>query len=173
MGIVLAILTAPMLLAAIWGEIGRAAFWRMVGTLEVTAVAVAHASLLLRATLRPARRWMLTATLLGMVLLSALILGLVWDAVRDDSIWRPLGILSILTCAGTILVWVFHRIDRGPLVAVNVGAGRAGPPPPPPTSSSPPPSVRHCVACGADRIEVTARGVDCYSCGAHFRVTSG
>lgn len=166
LGAVLAVATAPLLLTAIWGEVEGKTFWRMTGTLEVAAVAVAHVSLLLTARLRVDRRWMVVATIFAALALAAIVVGLLWEAFEDmKDLWRPLGVLSILTCAGTLLVWVFHRMNAGAVaaaVALDAVTGAPG---------GDVPRIRHCVACGADRIEVSPTGVRCFTCGAHFHVT--
>lgn len=167
LGAVLAVATAPVLLAAIWGEIDRNGFWKATGTLEVAAITVAHVSLLLTARPRADRRWVVVVTVFAALALAAMIVGLVWGAFDDASgLWRPLGVLSILTCAGTILAWVFHRMDRNAVgVAAVASAGEAAA-----TAAGATRRVAHCVACGADRIELAAGAVRCYACGAHFRV---
>lgn len=156
-GVALAIATAPVLLVATWGDVDDRGFWRALGTLEVLAVTVAHASLLLVATLRAERRWVRVATLLAAAGLAVLLLGLIWEAVDAfDAAWRTIGILAVLATAGTILVWVFHRWDRGAAPAASRRDARPG--------------LRHCVACGSDRVDVRPDGVRCRRCRASFRV---
>lgn len=158
LGVYLAILTTPLALVGIWGEVGSGTFWKLYGTVQVLAVATAHGALVRLARLRADRRWLLAATASLAFLLVAMLLAVIWRVVDPgETIGRALGIVSILITAGTILVWVFHRMDRaefasaGPLAGAGLG-------------------VRFCVSCGGGRVDASAGRVRCPGCGATFRV---
>ncbi len=156
-GVVLSLVTAPALLAATWGEITSHDFWRGFFTLELLVVAIAYASLLRRATLRPGRRWLVPATAVAVAgFVVAMLLGPVWEVIPDRDAARPLGVLVVLTAAGTLLVWGFHLSDRSYVLAPGLPSGAA--------------EFRHCVVCGSSAITTSLSAVHCRDCHAAFRV---
>lgn len=156
-GVVLSLVTAPALLAATWGEITSHDFWRGFFTLELLVVAIAYATSLRLATLRPGRRWLVPAASVAVAgIVVALLLGPVWGVVPDIDVAQPLGVFVVLTAAGTLLVWGFHLSDRAQAHALGVPSGAAEP--------------RHCVVCGSASIANSLEGVHCHDCHAAFRV---
>jgi hypothetical protein len=157
-GVYLAILATPIALVGIWGEMSSDGYWKTFGTVQVLAVAVAHGALLRLARLRSERRWMLAATASLAILLVGMLLVLIWgDIHAGETFGRAIGIISILITAGTILVWVFHRMDRDELAPVGAPASLGI-------------GLRFCVSCGGGRVEASADQVRCLGCGATFRV---
>ena len=115
-------------------------------------------ALLRLARLRPERRWILAATAALAIVLVVMMLGLIWGSIHaGETFGRALGIVSILLTAGTILAWVFHRMDReayaaaGPFVSAGLGA-------------------RFCVSCGGGHVVASVDRIRCLGCGATFRV---
>ena len=155
-GIALSIVTAALLLTAIWGEVEGITFWKTVGTLSILSVSASHASLVSLASLAPARRWLKGATLFLNAALAAGLILFIWTEPTSEWVWRIVGVASILLCSGTILVPVFQRMDRGSTSGAEASVRSSRP--------------RFCVACGSSGVESDGEGVHtCSACGARFR----
>lgn len=102
-----------MAVLGIWSEIDEATWWRLAGSLAILGTWGAHASLLALARLSRRFHLVAIATVVFGALLAAVLVLLLWEEDALEEPWRVTGVLSVLVAAGTILVPVFRRLDRG------------------------------------------------------------
>jgi hypothetical protein len=156
-GMTLGLLGFGLLIVMMWVEARDETAWKSLGTLLLLAGATAHATLLSLARLRPSHAWLFPAAYVSCAAVSLLVLIGMWGEVEDTTLWRWVGVFSILLCAFTILVPVFQRIGRE-----APGADGEG------TSTG---AVRFCPGCGA-RVEPLSLPGDlvCGTCGETWRL---
>lgn len=110
-GVVAAAVSFLLVLGAIWEVFDMDELWKPVIISMVLAIAVAHASLLLRITprnhlVKTIRVW----TLLCIVTLAALIcVGIILEFFDYDFFIRLVGVVAILDVLGTVLVPILHH----------------------------------------------------------------
>ena len=111
-GIGLAILGGAVLIAGMWLEISNVTYWRYAAAVSILAVSSAHTALLSIARLQPSHGWIQLAAS-GLIFVFAVILiGLIFSESGSDTVVRILAVVGILDAAFTLLVPVFHFLDR-------------------------------------------------------------
>ena len=122
-GLVLTAISACLLLAGMWAEIGSEEFWKVTSSLAFFAVACAHLSMLFMANLAGGYRWAyLVAYQLILGLATLLAAGIVFDFYENEGYWRLTGVVSILVAAITLMIPVFHRFSRDEVAALQAEA---------------------------------------------------
>lgn len=122
-GLVLAGISACLLLIGLWPEINSEAYWKITATLSFLAVACAHLSLLFMANLAGGYRWAyLVAYQLILGLATLLSAGIGFELFDKEAFWRFTGVISILVAAITLLIPVFHRFSREEVAAQQTAA---------------------------------------------------
>jgi hypothetical protein len=123
-GLILAILSACLLLSGLWVEIDSEAYWKTAASLSFFAVACAHLAMLFMANLAGGYRWAyMVAHQLILGLAALLTAGFVFEEqlLNSEAFWRFTGVLAILGAAITLLIPVFHRLSRDTIAAERAG----------------------------------------------------
>lgn len=122
-GVGLAIISAMMIIAGIWGEFASQEYWKCTATLQIFAVACAHMSLLRLARLSERFQWA-TWGAYGAVFGGAIVLSsLFWGDFELEWTGRFFGVLAILASAFSIMILIFHRLSREEFTVSNVEPG--------------------------------------------------
>jgi hypothetical protein len=147
-------LTLGSLLAingGLWGHVDAEWFWKLMLSLVVVTLTVAHASLVSPAGLAVAFRWVAWAAIGSGVLLAALILLAIWGDVEGSTIGRAIGVFAILAAAASVAVPVMRRLSRIP------------------APTDPAAMVNYCPRCGEGLAE-SPGDIECPHCGAHAHI---
>jgi hypothetical protein len=148
-GLISSIAFAVLGIAGIWIGPSSETMAKLTLTFLIFGTAGAHGSLVSLARLAPQHQWARpTAHAIGTLLVAA-VLAVLWEVTDGDTMWRVIGVLSILDGASTVVIVAFHVMDR---VA-------------PPTGTVA--EVCFCPRCGK-RLWVPAGEVRCHHCTERF-----
>ncbi len=111
-GVALALVSAVLVIAGIWGVFSSQEYWKCTATVVIFAVACAHMSLLLLARLSERYRWSIWAAY-GAIFGGAIVLSsMFWGDFDLEWVGRLFGVLAILASAFSITIPIFHRLSR-------------------------------------------------------------
>jgi hypothetical protein len=111
-GLTLTLLSAVMLLAAVWFELESEAYLKATGCISILAIATVHVCLLSIARLARRFYWVYMVTcqvIYGLALL--LMTMLIWE-IDNDRMYRFVVAVSIVNAALTLVIPLLHRISR-------------------------------------------------------------
>ncbi|MBI5467218.1 MAG: hypothetical protein HY975_03325 [Candidatus Kerfeldbacteria bacterium] len=113
-GIVLAALSLLFIEILIWGEVSSNAFFDLTSSVNIIAIAMAHASLLLLAFgPRPPLNIVITATCVIIGVLAAMLLYVVFsDDFPGEGFFRILGSVAILDALGTVVTPLLKKVIK-------------------------------------------------------------
>jgi hypothetical protein len=151
-GVATSIAALALFIPGIWIEVDADEFWQLTASFALLALGAAHGALLAHTRLAPRFGWARPAATTLAGLLACLLLALLWDvADGGDGLEQAIAIASILVCAATLAVVVFHFMSR-------VESGERGGA-----------DVCFCPRCGK-RMWQPAGEVRCAHCDARFRI---
>jgi hypothetical protein len=150
LGVACSLLGGVLVIASIWTESGSDTAARAVGTVCVLAVAGAVGSVVELARLAPAQRWLRLAIHGVGTVLTAGVLAVLWEIVKDSSeTLQVLGALTIIYASGSLAIMILHFLNG----AATPEGGVA--------------EVCFCPRCGK-RLWVPAGEVRCKHCASAF-----
>jgi hypothetical protein len=160
-GVVLATLTAILVISGIWAEAKSNEFWKFTISVGLVAVATAHACLLALAKLVRRFVWARVVAFVAVYFLAGLFIYIIYFTPKGDTGVRIVGATAIIVAALTILTPIFHRLSRGDLdetVAAVAGTERRLY------------ATINCPQCGSAQPGSLAE-MKCDKCGCRFVVT--
>jgi hypothetical protein len=122
-GVLLASLTAIVMIIGIWARISDKEFWKFAASVGLLAVATAHACLLSLAKLASRFVWIRICAFGAVYVLAGLFIYLMYFVPKGDTFVRIIGATSIVVAALTVLTPMFHRLSRGDLETLAPVAG--------------------------------------------------
>jgi hypothetical protein len=111
-GILLAVVAAVMLIAGMWTEAQSEEYWMITASVSIFATAASYGAIVGLGRLLPGHRWSQWLAAAAALLFAAIIVGILWNEVSADGVFRALAVVGILTAAFGLLVPVFHFLDR-------------------------------------------------------------
>jgi hypothetical protein len=160
-GVILATLTAILVIFGIWTEPRNEEFWKFTVSVGLLAVATAHACLLALANLARQFVWARIAAFVAVYFLAVCFIYIIYFTPKGDTGVRIVGATAIIVAALTILTPIFHRLSRGDLdetaAAVSETERRLH-------------ATISCPRCGSAQPGSLAE-VKCDKCGCRFVVT--
>lgn len=160
-GVILATLTAMLVIFGIWTEPRNNEFWKFTVSVGLVAVATAHACLLALAKLERRFGWVRIVAFVAVYFLAVCFIYIIYFTPKGDTGVRIVGATAIIVAALTILTPIFHRLSRGDLdqavAAVAVTERRLH-------------ATMSCPQCGSAQPGSTAE-IKCNNCGCRFVVT--
>ena len=111
-GLMLTLLSAVMILAAVWIDIDSIEYLKATGCVSILAIATVHVCLLSIARLARRFYWVYMfacQVIYGLAIL--LCVMLIWE-LDDNETWRFVAAVSILDAALTLVIPLLHRISR-------------------------------------------------------------
>jgi hypothetical protein len=160
-GVILATLTAILVVFGIWTEAGSEEFWKFTVSVGLVAVATAHACLLALANLARRFVWARVVAFVAVYFLAVCFVYIIYFTPKGDTGVRIVGATAIIVAALTILTPIFHRLSRGNLdetVAAVAGTERRMR------------ATIGCPQCGSAQPASLAE-IKCDKCGCRFVVT--
>ena len=160
-GVILATLTAILVIFGIWTEPRNEEFWKFTVSVGLVAVATAHACLLALAKLARRFVWARIVAFVAIYFLAVCFIYIIYFTPKGDTGVRIVGATAIIVAALTILTPIFHRLSRGDLdetVAAVAGTERRLH------------ATISCPQCGSAQPGSTAE-TKCDKCGCRFVVT--
>jgi hypothetical protein len=118
-GIVLALLTAALLIYGIWFDPRVSSFWKTTMVILTLNLACAHLSLLSMARMAKRFSW---APRLSYAFVFALALMVIWVIIKDPHaqwVWKMLGVTGIGVASMTVLTPIFHWLSRHDVAATE------------------------------------------------------
>lgn len=160
-GIILASVTAILVIIGIWAEIKNEEFWKFTISVGLLAVATAHACLLALARLAQRFVWSRVVAFVAVYVLACLFIYLIYFTPKGDSFIRIIGATSIIVAALTILTPLFQRLSRGDLDIVDGPVA---------TEDQRLSATITCPRCGVAQVN-SSDEIQCGDCGCRFLVT--
>lgn len=160
-GVILATLTAILVIFGIWTEPKSDEFWKFAVSVGLVAVATAHACLLALAKLARRFVWARVVAFVAVYFLAVCFIYIIYFTPKGDTGVRIIGATAIIVAALTILTPIFHRLSRGDLdeiVAAVAGTERRLH------------ATLSCPRCGSAQPGSLAE-IKCDNCGCRFVVT--
>ena len=160
-GVMLALLTAVLVIFGIWTEDRSNEFWKFTVSVSLVAVATAHACLLALAKLARRFVWARIAAFVAVYFLAGSFIYIIYFEPKGDNGVRIIGATAIVVAALTILIPIFHRLSRGDLdeaAPANAGTERRLH------------TTLSCPRCGSAQPGSLAE-IKCDNCGCRFVVT--
>jgi hypothetical protein len=112
-GIALAIVSAALLIAGMWIEVGSDGYWKTAVSLTVLAVAAAHLSLLSLARLATQFAWAWVGAYLSIIGLALMLNGMIIvEELGDETMLRIVGVTAIIAASFSVLIPIFHRLSK-------------------------------------------------------------
>lgn len=111
-GIVLAAVTALLIIAGLWVEIGGKDYWRVIAVLATAAAALAHTFLLLMPDLDADHRWIQRVSIGSIAILASQIILAVVAEIDDEGYYRLLVIVSIIVVLETLMVPILMKLRK-------------------------------------------------------------
>ena len=157
-----ALLGFGMLILGMWAEVHSEGYWKIATSLVIFATAAGHAGLIALARVPAGYGWAPICAHATSGFAALLLIGIIWEAVEGEGVFRLLAADAVLFGAFTILVPVFHRVGRSqdaevPLPAASTGAEAR--------------QFFFCPICGADFGAPRTGRASCDDCGSTSRVT--
>jgi hypothetical protein len=124
-GIASAVISAALSLPIIWiNQAASIGFVKTAFTGTIVAAACAHISLVSLARLDSRFTWSLWLVYVSDAALAGIFLYIIWfePSGGSDTIWRIVGVLSIVSAAITIMTPVFHKLSRKAVAAEDIDA---------------------------------------------------
>ncbi len=112
-GIYCAAFAALLVICGVWGEIKQDEFWKVVGTVIVFAIALAHAFLLVLPELDERHRWTQKASSISIGVLSLQIVAAIWGEIDDGSYYKLLAVVSIFVVLLTLVIPILMKMRKG------------------------------------------------------------
>jgi hypothetical protein len=156
-GATLAVVAALVFIVGIWTKTSSEEFWKFSASLGIVAVATAHVCLLSLARLAGAFALARLLAFVAVYLLVIQFIYIIYWQPKGDTFVRIVGANSIIVAAFSILIPIFHRLNRKEM-AEQSGAGRVLFP------------TISCPQCGASQPNSSTEIV-CAGCGCHFLMT--
>jgi hypothetical protein len=160
-GVILALLTAVLVIYAIWTKDHGPEFAKFTASAGLLSVATAHYCLLSLAKLARRFGWARTAAFVAVYLLAGFFIYIIYFEPKGDRFVRIVGATSIVVAALTILTPLFHRLSRSdfdePVPAIAGTKRRLH-------------ATVGCPQCGSAQPGSLAE-IKCDKCGCRFVVT--
>jgi len=125
-GIALSILSAEIILWAIWGEdvLNGEVTWKILSISLIFAFSFAQISLLSLARLAARFRWAIVAAYVAILTLAATVAGIILFSTGEENLFvmRFLGVLGVVDAAVTVMIPIFHRLSRTEFVDVETAS---------------------------------------------------
>lgn len=122
-GIALSILSATIILWAIWGEdvLSGETVWKILAICLMFAFSFAQLSLLSLARLAARFRWATIAAYASILILATTVAGIILFSKGEENffVMRFLGVLGVVDAALTVMIPIFHRLSRTEFVDVE------------------------------------------------------
>src|SRR5262245_13976448 len=109
-GILIASVSALLVIAGTWGEIPEEDYWRATATLVVLSVCFAHGCLLCLPSLAARYRWTQIASTILITLLAVQIIVAIWGKIDNEGFYRFLAALSVLVVLITLVIPICSRL---------------------------------------------------------------
>lgn len=132
-GVALAAIAAGMLVVAIWTEDRGDLYLRVTASVSIFAAAAAWASVVSLARLTPGHRWSQWLAGASAFAFAAIVSAMLFVEQLDETVFRALAVVGILTTAFGLLVPVFHFLDRRAVAAAAAEPAEAAEPTAPDT----------------------------------------
>ena len=156
-GATLAVLAALLFIVGIWTRTSDEEFWKFSASVGIVAVATAHVCLLSLARLAGVFAWIRTIAFVTVYVLAGQLIYLIYWQPSGDTFVRIVGATSIIVAAFSIVIPIFHRLNRKETADQTGGAGRLFP-------------TISCPQCGASHPNSLTE-IACGACGCRFLVT--
>ena len=111
-GLVLTLLSAVMILAAMWLDFDSEVYWKSTGCVSILAVATVHVCLLSIARLARRFSWVYMVASQVIYGLALLLCIIIIGEIDNDKMWRFVAAASIVDAALTLVIPLLHRISR-------------------------------------------------------------
>ena len=111
-GTSLAIVSGSLVILGVWSGFPSKEYWKLVITLVVFAVAVAHAFMLALPDLGEEHSWFQGLSFASITLLVCQIVVALWSETRDDLYYRLLAVVSIVVALETLAVPILMKLRR-------------------------------------------------------------
>ena len=112
-GIFLSIFSAILLIVGMWVEIDSEAYWKTAITLVVTALAFAHALLLVLPKLDDKRKWVQGVSSVSIGVLALQIVVAVWGEIDDKGYYQFLAVVAIIVALETLAIPILMKLRKG------------------------------------------------------------
>ena len=111
-GIVLAAVSALMIILGIWTEMNSADYWKITAVFSFFAVALAHSLALLTVRLRREHGWIQLAAMLDIFALAAFLSIMVLGELGDEGLFKFVAVLAILATLATLVIPILGRLAK-------------------------------------------------------------
>lgn len=156
-GATLAVVAALLFIGGIWTRTSNEEFWKFSASVGIVAVATAHVCLLSLARLAGAFALARMLAFVAVYLLAIQFIYIIYWQPEGDTFIRIVGATSIIVAAFSILIPIFHRLNRKETAEQSGGARRLFP-------------TISCPQCGATQPNSSTEIV-CGGCRCRFVVT--
>lgn len=156
-GATLAVLAALLFIGGIWTRTSNEEFWKFSASVGIVAVATAHVCLLSLARLTGAFALARLLAFVAVYVLALQFIYLIYWEPKGDTFVRIVGANSIIVAAFSILIPIFHRLNRKEMAEQRGDGGVWFP-------------TITCPQCGASQLNSSAEIV-CGGCGCRFLIT--
>jgi hypothetical protein len=156
-GATLAVLAALLFIGGIWTKTSNEEFWKFSASVGIVAVATAHVCLLSLARLAGAFALTRLIAFIAVYLLAGQFIYLIYWQPKGDTFVRIAGATSIIVAAFSILIPIFHRLNRNETAERTSDAAQLYP-------------TISCPQCGANQPNSSSE-IACEGCGCRFVVT--
>jgi hypothetical protein len=112
-GILLSVAAAILLIIGIWPEIKSDEYRKITFTLITSAVAFAHAFLLVLPELDDRQKWVQTVSSCSIGILAVQIVVAVWGEIENEDYYRLLAVVAIIVGLETLVIPILMKLRKG------------------------------------------------------------
>ncbi len=155
-GIVAAAIGYGVFILMMWAESEAEELAKFAATAVCAGTAIGYCSLLSLVQLAHRYRWILAFGFACAGALACLLTVLIWNDFDElDTLWRWIGVVSVLLCAATVIAPIFHRLSRSESGDAPVDFE---------------PMLRFCPHCGAAATPKAEETTTCRQCAVRYSV---